>query len=236
MKANWIKRTIWVSVFLLLGIMSYGCGSSGGLDDVGGGIALFASPDIIPADGSSSSTITATITTTGGVPITIGTQVSFSTTLGRFSNGSTAYTVTTGNSTGTVTVTLIAGTTEGPARVTCTAGGASQMVEVFIGTVSIASIGLTADPVSIEADGVDSSTIEAEVTDSLGEPAAAGTPVEFTTTLGLLSNGTQRYSTVTNSEGKATTTLFAGETAGTAQIACVVETVRSVIFVEFTVP
>ena len=89
MKANLIKRTIWVGVFLLLGIVGYGCGSSGGLDDVGGGITLTASAERIPANGTSSSVISATITTTGGVPITIGTQVTFSTTLGSISNGST---------------------------------------------------------------------------------------------------------------------------------------------------
>ncbi len=236
MKANLIKRTIWVGVFLLLGIVGYGCGSSGGLDDVGGGVTLTASADIIPANGTSSSVITATITTTGGVPITIGTQVTFRTTLGRFSNGSTEYSVTTGNSSGTVTVTLISGTTEGTARVTCTAGGASQTVEVYIGTVSIAAIGLTAVPTSIVADGLSSTTITAEVTDSLGEAAEAGTPVQFTTNLGLFSSGSQVFSTVTNSDGTATATLFAGETDGTATISCVVGTVRAITFVEFTVP
>ena len=107
---------------------------------------------------------------------------------------------------------------------------------MYIGTVSIASIGLTADPDSIVADGFASTTITAEVTDSLGEPAEAGTPVVFTTNLGLLSSGSQVYSTVTNSDGTATATLFAGETAGTATVSCEVGTVRSVTFVEFTVP
>jgi len=235
MKANLIKRTIWVGVFSLLGIIGYGCGSSGGLDEVGGGVTLTASRDIIPADGTSSSVISATITTTGGVPITIGTQVTFTTTLGSINNSGTAYTLTTGNSTGTVTVSLT-GTTEGTARVTCTAGGASQTVEVYIGTVSIAAIGLTAAHDSIIADGIDSTTITAEVTDSLGEPAEAGIAVEFTTTLGIFSSGSQRFSTVTNSDGDATATLIAGETEGTAQITCVVGTVRAVIFIEFTVP
>ncbi|MFO7666703.1 MAG: Ig-like domain-containing protein [Desulfobacterales bacterium] len=233
MKANLIKRTMWIGVFLLLGIVGYGCGSSGGLDDVGGGIVLTASTDIIPADGTSASVITATITTTGGVPITIGTQVTFSTTLGSINNSGPVYSVKTGNSTGTVTVSLT-GTTEGKALVTCTAGGATQTVEVYIGTVSIASIGLTAEDASIVADGFDSTTITAEVTDSLGEPAEAGTTVVFTTNLGLFSSGSQVYSTVTNSDGTATATLFAGETAGSARISCEAGTVRAVTFVEFT--
>ncbi|HSO67642.1 MAG TPA: invasin domain 3-containing protein, partial [Desulfatirhabdiaceae bacterium] len=168
MKVNWIKRTIWVGAFLLLVITGYGCGSSGGLDDVGGGIVLSASPNVIAADGKSSSVISATITTTGGVPIAIGTQVTFNTTLGRFSNGSTVYSVTTGNTTGTITVTLISGTTEGTAEVTCTAGGASQMIQVFIGNVGIATIQLTASPAVIAADGVSSSIITASITDTLG--------------------------------------------------------------------
>jgi hypothetical protein len=105
---------------------------------------------------------------------------------------------------------------------------------VYIGTVSIASIVLTAEDDSVAADGISSTTITAEVTDSLGEPAEAGTPVQFTTNLGLLSSGSQVYSTVTNSDGTATATLFAGETAGSAQISCEAGTVRVVTFVEFT--
>jgi adhesin/invasin len=236
MKANWIKQTVWVGLFLLLGITGYGCGSSSdeGLDDVGGGIVLTASRDVIPADGTSSSVITATITTTGGAAIPIGTRVTFNTNLGRFSNGSTEYTVTTGNTTGTVTVTLISGTTEGRARVTCNVDGASQSVEVYIGTISIAAIQLKADSESIDADGMSSTTITATVTDSLGEPAEAGTSVRFTTNLGIFSSGSQELTTVTNSDGKATATLISGETAGTAQVTCVIGTVRAIIFVEFT--
>jgi adhesin/invasin len=233
MKANWIKSTIWVGVLLLLGISGYGCGSSGGLDDVGGGISLSASPTAIPADGKSSSVITAIITTTGGIPVAVGTQVNFNTTLGKFSNNSTVYTATIGNTTGTLTVTLISATTEGTAQVTCSAGGASNMIEVYFGNASSNTVRLEAAKTSLVADGIDSTTITATVTDNLGR-AKVGSSIEFTTSLGTFSNGGRGYPTVTDSSGQATVTLLSSTSIGTAQITAMVGSVKAIIFVEFT--
>lgn len=232
MKANWIKSTIWVGVLLLLGISGYGCGSSGGLDDVGGGIVLIPSSLAIPADGKSSTVITATITTTGGIPAGIGTQATFNTTLGKFSTGSTSYTGTIGNATGTLTVTLISSTTVGTAQVTCSAGGASSMIEIYFGDSSTNSIVLSSEKPSVDADGIDSTTITATVTDGLGRPKI-GSTVQFTTSLGFFSNDSRGYSAVTNSGGQATATLFAGTSVGTAQITGMVGTEKAIIFVEF---
>ena len=86
-----------------------------------GSMTLVANPDTIPADGTSWSTITATIRDTADKPVTKGTSVTFVTTLGTFANGETRYTVLTPDDTGAVTVSLIAGTTVGPALVTASA-------------------------------------------------------------------------------------------------------------------
>jgi adhesin/invasin len=234
MKSIGIKQAVIAGIFVCIAMLHLGCGSSGGLDDIGGGISLSASPKVIPADGKSSSVITATITSTGGVAVPIGTQVTFQTTLGRFSNGSTTYKVTIGNSTGTLTVTLIAGTSEGTAEVTCFAGGASQSIKITIGNVTVSTIQLTASPLTIAADGVSSSAITAVVTNSLGEPADMGTSAQFSTNLGFFSNNSKSYQTMTDSSGTALATLYAGTSIGVAQVTCTVGSVQAVVFVEFT--
>jgi len=56
-------------------------------------ITLAASPTSIPADGSSSSAVTATLANSTGGAVTTGTSVTFSTTLGTFPNDSRSYTL-----------------------------------------------------------------------------------------------------------------------------------------------
>lgn len=215
--------------------MFSGCGSTGGLDVIGGGITLSASPTVIAADGKSASVITATITSTGGNAVPVGTEVSFSTDLGRFSNGAANYTTTIGNSTGTITVSLISGTTEGTATVKCSAGGASQTIQIYIGNVAISTVTLNASPNSIAASGVQPASITATIKDSQGNAAKAGTSVAFRTTLGFFSNKSQAYNTQTDANGIAYATLFAGDTTGIAEITCTAGGVSSVVYVEITV-
>lgn len=229
------RRWVWVIGTLSCitwAVMFSGCGSSGGLVEVGGGITLSADPAIIAADGKSSSTIVATITSTGGTAVPIGTEVSFSTNLGRFSNGSNMFTTTTGNSAGTITVSLISGTVEGTATVRCSAGGASQTIEIYIGNVAISTVTLNASPTSIAASSVQSSLITASVKDSFGKSAKAGTAVTFRTTLGFFSNKSSVFGTQTDSNGIASATLFAGETTGIAEIVCTAGRISSVVYVE----
>ncbi|MCX5880470.1 MAG: hypothetical protein NTU74_01220, partial [Deltaproteobacteria bacterium] len=71
-----------------------------------GSISLTASPQWIPSDGASSSTLKATITNPDGLSVADGTDVAFSTTLGKFSNGLDHITVQT--TAGSVSVSLIA--------------------------------------------------------------------------------------------------------------------------------
>ncbi len=199
-----------------------------------GSITLTASPEKIPADGASSSTITATIKDAVSVPVPKGTAVVFATTLGTFSNGSTTYTVITPDGSGVVSVSLKAGSTSGSAMVTATSNGVMQAVYVTIGNASI-SIALVASPTSIPADGVSSSKITATLTDSTGNPVAQGTAVTFSTTMGKFSNGQVEYSIQTmDANGIVVVSLISSKTAGSALVNAQSNGVSQGVFVEFT--
>ena len=115
------------------------CGSSGGGDDGGPSTASITLNDPpeggIPADGVSSFAIEAEVKDASGNPVAGGTSVTFSTTLGTFSNGSATYTEKTpddaeGEPTGIVVVSLIAGTTPGVADVTVKCSGVTQSISI----------------------------------------------------------------------------------------------------------
>ena len=98
----------------------------------GGGTALItleAEPECIAPDGFSSSTITATLYDSSGDEVPVGTYVTFTTNLGSFPGGTSAYGWTS-DDTGVVTVSLIAGTTSGRATVTATSNNVTQSVVV----------------------------------------------------------------------------------------------------------
>jgi hypothetical protein len=184
-------------------------------------ITLTASPESINADGASSSAITATLTDNTGEPVAKGTSVTFSTTLGAFSNGSATYQTTTPDDSGTVTISLISSTTEGAAKITAVSNGITQRTTVvFTSTTSeTAYIALAASPESINADGASSSAITATLTDNTGEPVAKGTSLTFSTTLGTFSNGSATYQTTTpDDSGIVTVSLISSTTAGTAEV------------------
>jgi len=85
------------------------------LGEVIGSMTLAVSDEAIPADGKSSTAITATIKDSSGNPVPRGTSVTFNTNHGTFfENGSTTITVPTPNETGVVTVSLISSTTVTP--------------------------------------------------------------------------------------------------------------------------
>jgi hypothetical protein len=193
-------------------------------------ITLSASPTSLPADGISSSTITAFLKDVTGSPITQSDiAVTFTTTLGHFSNGSNTITVITANSiffSGEVVVSLIAGTTSGIALIKCESGGVTQITNVTIGTSGqVASITLSASPTSLPADGASSSTLTAQLLDTSGNLInLSSIPVTFTTTLGHFSNNLQTITVTSQSTmavpGKVVVSLIAGTTSGIALIKC----------------
>ena len=210
--------------------------SCGSLEEQSGGsITLEASPTSIPADGYSSSTITATVYDSSGNPVHNGTTVTFTTDLGSFS-GSTSISVSTSDDTGVVTVSLIAGTTPGTATITVEANDISQLIKVSItdsggGT---ASITLEAEPGCIAPDGFSSSTITATLYDSSGSPVSAGTYVTFTTNFGSFAGGTTAYGWTSDDTGVVTVSLIAGTTSGRATITAESNNVTQAVIVTFS--
>jgi len=180
-----------------------------------GTITLTASPASIPADGTSSTIITATLKDTAGKAVPKGTSVTFNTNLGTFSNGSRIYTVITPDETGVVSVSLISGTTAGSATVTASSNNVTQSITVtFSGTV-VANITVTATPGTLVADGASTSEIRAEVTDAQGNPIADGEEITFTIMSGT---GALSAQSATTSGGFASVTYTAGNTPGNVVI------------------
>jgi hypothetical protein len=197
-------------------------------------IRLVADPVTIPADGTSSSTITATLTDASGAPVTPGTSVMFTTTLGLFLNGTTIHRVVTPDSAGVVKVSLISATVAGSAMVIAKSNGVTQVVYVGFGGSAV-TISLKATPDSIWADGKSSSAIQATLTDGVGNPVTPGTAVTFTTDLGTFSNGEQTYLVVTpDSTGIVTVSLIAGTTTGSALVSATSNGVTQSVYVTFT--
>ncbi|PID73667.1 MAG: hypothetical protein CSB33_02670 [Desulfobacterales bacterium] len=162
-------------------------------------------PVSIPADGTSSTTITATLTNDSGNPVIKGTPVVFTTTAGRFPDTDgdgnpktyTTFIPDSGDavSTGKVTVSLISAASADPitAEVTCKAGGISQKVSVpFTAAVNLppATIELkestgsapNPNPAVINVKGTwknKSSSIKFIVNDKNGHAVADGYRINF---------------------------------------------------------
>lgn len=228
----------------LLGIVAAGfmslllaCGGGGGGDDstAAAVITLTVSPSSAVADGASSVAITAVVSDRSGTPVPQDTSVTFSTTLGTFPNGGTRLTLATPDDTGTVVVSLIAGTVAGTAEITCTANGVTQRVTVEFITQGAARVVLAATPERIPADGVSTALVTAQILNGVGDPVPAGTPVTFTTTLGLFSNGdTTLMLSTPDGSGVVSTWLTSAKLGGTAVVTVTSGTVSQAIGVEFT--
>jgi hypothetical protein len=186
----------------------------------------------IPADGITYTTLEARVTVAGadgalcedGV---VGTRIKFTTTRGQFIGGGTT-TKSTTNVCGTAYAYLVAleGTTPGNVTVTASSDAAVNSASVTVLIYSpeeyYHTITLAAEPTSIKADGIDTSTLTATVTDSDGKPVA-GTTVKFTTTLGEFVGGGTSTTTTTDTNGEAHAYLIAqeGTAAGIAIITAI---------------
>lgn len=188
------------------------------------GITLTANPTKLPADGLSSSLITAKLTNAAGDPMPKGTSALFITTWGSFSNGSNNIELETLTDSGIIQTSLIASSTSNVATVTCIADQVSQAIQIQIGDAPlkpVAVINLTVTPEKIPADGASSAIIKATLLDSAGNPAGAGTLVRFTTTLGHFNNnGADITTEIEGTTGSVSVSLIAGTIPGLATITC----------------
>ena len=177
--------------------------------------------------GGSRATVRARVVDCGGNPVEEGTLVTFTIASGGGSLmpqttttvGGWAYsTLTSPNETGAATLRARADSREGSAVVQYIPGPAFDIL-------------LSADPLSIPADGLSTSTIGAEVRDRYGNSVADRTLIVFSTDLGSFETGlTYRGST---SGGRAGATLISSTTPGIARVAALAGGVRREIFVDF---
>jgi hypothetical protein len=162
------------------------------------GITLAAGQPSLPADGASSTTITAQMVTATGAPPPDGTEVSFSTDLGRFNADGAKFISTTTPGTGAVIVPFLSeeGVT-GAATIVASAGGVTQSMQLMFTPTTptspppaaIVGITLTAGANALAADGISSTTIAATLITAAGTPAPDGVTVNFTTDKGRFSAG-----------------------------------------------
>ncbi|HEN21297.1 MAG TPA: hypothetical protein ENN86_04730, partial [Desulfobacteraceae bacterium] len=185
-------QTGFISFFVLFVLsLLVSCGGGGG-DDAPppvGSIILAVTATSIPADGVSSTAITATLTNSLGAPVEEGTSVTFTTNLGFFSNGSSSINVETPDTSGKVTISLMAPATPGTARITVSGNGVTQRTNIeftFDGETGVPvaeEFGVFAAYLNIS--GLWKMNLEDQITAGLGDvygnAVKDGTPVNFKT-------------------------------------------------------
>ncbi len=170
-------------------------------------VTLEANPPVIQANGTDEAQITAVVEDGYGNAVADGAQVLFSTTRG------TLDPLAVPTVQGEAQTTLTAGTIAGVAVVTAACGPAVGTVQVVFAPGPAASLGLTASPSSIPADGESESSIVAVVADAFGNPVADGTLVAFGTSMGSMSPAS-----VPTQGGQAQSVLTSGTQAGIALV------------------
>jgi adhesin/invasin len=173
---------------------------------------ITASPTSIPADGSSTSTITVELRDASGTPVTVGGHVvDLSTSAGTLSP-------VTDQGTGTYTATLTASTIAENATVSGTVNGnpitdTATVTFTGPGPPSGATSQIMASPTSIPANGTSQSTITVQLRDASNTPiTTGGATVALNTTAGTLSSVSDQ------GNGSYTATLTASSTAETATV------------------
>ncbi|OVZ81701.1 hypothetical protein CBW54_17590 [Yersinia kristensenii] len=171
---------------------------------------LVAAPVSIEANGSDTSVVTLTLRDSNNNPVT-GQSVAFASTL-----GSVGSVTEQGN--GVYTATLTAGTVAGLASLSVHVGGSALGVAPATvtlngnsGDLSTTNSTLVAAPVSIEANGSDTSVVTLTLRDSNNNPVT-GQSVAFASTLGSVGSVTEQ------GNGVYTATLTAGTVAGLASL------------------
>ncbi len=168
-------------------------------------ITLTATDMSIPADGSSTSLITAYIRDPEGFPAEG--PVYWSTSCGSLDKSSDTM------ADGVSSVTFTAPNYPCTAIITADAVHAKATIEIHCYSVDATGITLTANPDNIPADGKANSTISAYVLDDRGLPVVDGTTVDFSTTGGTLSG-----SSATTDSGRASVTLTSSTVASEVNV------------------
>jgi adhesin/invasin len=178
----------------------------------------------VPADGSTTATVTITVSDSTGVavsgdPVMLSTSGSPSAACGGLSG--TGFGSTDAN--GVVTVTYTASTTAGTCTITAQEANGAHNGSGTITQTASNNVAVTANPASLKADGTSTSAITVTVTDSSGA-AVSGDAISFTVgaaganACGALTNISGSPSGNTDSTGKVTATYTSSTTIGFCKI------------------
>ena len=176
------------------------------------GIGLTAAAASLTADGTSSTTITATLITSTGTPAADGVVVTFTTDKGRFTTeGAKTITATTSQGTGVVVVPFISEPgVGGIATIVATAENIPQSITIELVAVgpppstpapTVSGIVLTPGADALVANGTSSTTITAELITSTSEPAPDGVTVNFLTDKGRFTIDGSKTASATTTQG-----------------------------------
>jgi adhesin/invasin len=191
-----------------------------------GGITLATGETSLIADGTSSTTITATLINSAGNPSPDGIIVTFTTDKGRFTpDGAKSAAATTRAGTGIVVVPFLSeADVVGTATIVASANGVANSIQIALtGPGEPARVILSADATTIPLGG--RTGITAQILDNEGNEAADGTAVLFKTSL----TGTGVTASVTTVDGTATAIFSAGTRAGVATVTATAGTVSASI-------
>ena len=168
-------------------------------------LTLTAWPAVLPVGGARS-LLTAALYDAWGNPVSDGTLISLSTSLGVVSP------TVGGTWRGVLQAVLISGEQAGTAAVLARSGPVSAAAEVLFLPLAPATLTLAASPPAIVADGVSSATLSAWVGDTFGNPVEDGTAVHFSTTLGRV------FPAEVGTVGGWATAVLTGTEVGTATV------------------
>lgn len=174
------------------------------LAPTGSTIIVTAGTSVLSANGTT--TIIAQVLEQAGTPPHSGTQVTFTTTLGRIEPAQASTDVN-----GRATATFAANGSNGTATISALSGGATTgtdgAITIAIGSAAVGNVSVTASPNPVSASS-GATTVTAYVQDINGN-VLVGVPVVFTTTAGSLAAGLVQ----TDANGRAATSLVTTQQA-----------------------
>lgn len=170
-------------------------------------LSITSNPNVLTADGTSTSLITATVTNTTGSPVE-GVNVSFTVESG---DGGLSSENNTTDMNGNATVIYTAGTITGDVVIKAAVDGVSNTTMIVLVAGEPAQISVSVQPNTIVADGESTSIITAVVMDQYSNPVS-DVKIDFSSLQGL---GTiNPLTNLTDSDGVATTVYTAGTEDG----------------------
>jgi len=193
-----------------------------------------ASPEAIPADGKTQTTLSARFYDSSGQPVPEDREVIFYASRGSFKHGLGKFSASLSDSSGRVSVSLISSTIKENSQVICYSQGVWQQITVsFGGNVEkkAAFLFLSTSKTAIKTNATDTATITASVLD-VNKVPIEGAEVDFLTSGGQISTS----NATTDASGNATLDLSSGpdKTNQTVTITAIVQDLSSSIPIQLS--